>query len=805
MTFQLGIRRGQYVDITQSTPPGTPLTAVAASHFETLDLVYRASCALLYNYVPLSGHPGGSISAGRFVAGLVFGAMDYDLERPERQDADILSFAAGHKAMGLYAMWALRDEVARLGARDLLPDDVRDRLRLEDLVGFRRNPTTGTPLFRRFGAKALDGHPTPATPFVRLATGASGVGVATSLGLAFAARDLYGTDAPRVHIVEGEGGLTPGRVAEALAAAGTASLGNAILHLDWNQASIDTNLVCRANGTPGEYVQWNPTELFLLHDWNVVFVPDGTNVQQIHAAQRMAVTLDNGQPTAVVYRTTKGWQYGIEGRSAHGAGHPLCSDGFCHALAGLTGLAGRALHICPSDEQSCRADPNGDAILEGCLWDSLQMVRGVMAGSQPMVDELAQRLRIAQARLNARARTVRAGAPNLAAAYELAAREGDRVPVELAVAPGASTTLRGELSRALHRLNETSNGAFLAAAADLLGSTSVNAAADGFPPGFWNAATNPEARLLATGGICEDAMSGILAGISTFGHHVGVGASYAAFLAPLGHIAARLHAIGNQAERERTGAQIRPMILVCAHAGLKTGEDGPTHADPQPLQLLQENFPPGMAVTLTPWDPMESWPLLCAALNLRPAVIAPFVTRPSERVLDRAALGLAPPEAAVSGVYLLRPPEGRADVTLVLQESAVTYAFLEEALPRLLAEGVDPRVYYVASAELFDALPLEEQRRVFPEEHAQEALGITGFTLPTLYRWIRSDRGRAASLHPFQHGHFLGSGTGEKVLAEAGLDGTSQYHAIRRYLDLATTPSDPDTGGQAAASPYIHA
>ncbi|HEY4640984.1 MAG TPA: hypothetical protein VII75_06540 [Thermoanaerobaculia bacterium] len=26
---------------------------------------------------------------------------------------------------------------------------------------------------------------------------------------------------------------------------------------------------------------------------------------------------------------------------------------------------------------------------------------------------------------------------------------------------------------------------------------------------------------------------------------------------------------------------------------LKTGEDGPTHADPQPLQLLQENFPLG--------------------------------------------------------------------------------------------------------------------------------------------------------------------------------------------------------------------
>ena len=42
---------------------------------------------------------------------------------------------------------------------------------------------------RPCSARALDGHPTPATPFVRLATGASGVGLASSIGLAIAARD----------------------------------------------------------------------------------------------------------------------------------------------------------------------------------------------------------------------------------------------------------------------------------------------------------------------------------------------------------------------------------------------------------------------------------------------------------------------------------------------------------------------------------------------------------------------------------------------------------------------------------------
>ena len=369
------------------------------------------------------------------------------------------------------------------------------------------------------------------------------------------------------------------------------------------------------------------------------------------------------------------------------------------------------------------------------------------------------------------------------AVYELACAR-PTVPPELALKPGSVTTLRGELGRALQHYNKASGGALLVAAADLLGSTSVNSVAAGFGDGYWNASSNPAARTLSIGGICEDAMAGILSGISSFGRHVGVGSSYGAFLAPLGHIAARLHAIGAQAKAPQ--GPFSPFVLVCAHAGLKTGEDGPTHADPQPLQLLQENFPRGTVVTLTPWDPAEIWSLLAAALRRRPALIAPFVTRPNEKVLDREALGLAPVEAAADGVYLLRAPDGKGDVTVVLQESAVAYAFVEEALPLLEKAGIDARVYYVASAELYDALPASEQKAIFPEAHARAAMGITGFTLPTMFRWIRSDLGREHTLHPFAKGHFLGSGAGPTVLAEAGLDGASQAEAVRRYLAART-------------------
>jgi transketolase len=761
---------------------GKELADEEKKHFETFDLIYRSLCALLYNYVPASGHPGGSISSGRLVAGIVFNVMDYDVSRPDREDADMISYAAGHKAMGLYAMWALRNEVLRISAPKLLPMEERYQLRMEDLLGFRRNPITRTPLFLEFRAKPLDGHPTPATPFVRLSTGASGVGLGTSVGLGLGAMDYYGQDAPRVHIVEGEGGMTPGRVSEALAAAGTASLKNIVLHIDWNQASIDSNRVCREGDVPGDYVQWNPVEFAYLHDWNVILVPEGRNFGQIARAQRAALDIKNSQPTAIVYRTKKGWQYGVEGKASHGAGHSLCTEGFYQALRPLLEKGEEKIPRCASEPQRCQGGKES-VTLEACFWESLGMIRTMLERDRPLTDFFGKKLMNARLRLNRRGRKPRQQAPTVEAVYEMARTEERIIPEVLTLAPGKATTLRGELGRVLQHYNKASGGAILTAAADLLGSTSVNTIGQGFPEGYYNAATNPGARLLSTGGICEDATAGILAGLSTYGRHLGVGSSYGAFMAPLGHIASRLHAIGNQARQAIAKEPYRPFFLVCAHAGVKTGEDGPTHADPQALQLLQGNFPLGTMITLTPWDPQELWPLVSGALNKRPAVIAPFVTRPAEKIINRLELGLAPATDAASGVYLLRRADHKSEGTLVLQGSEVGYAFVEHTLGMLKTKGMDLNVYYVASAELFDLLPCAEQEKIFPEECAQEAMGITGFTMPTMDRWIRSAWGRQMTLHPFQKGHYLGSGQADKVLTEAGLDGESQYKGIIRYLE----------------------
>lgn len=782
MGFTFGSRRAIFVDISEELGAiGKPLSDEVIQCYETYDLLYRSLCAVLYNYVPLSGHPGGSISSGRFVEGIIFDSLNYDFSDPNREDADIISYAAGHKALGLYAMWALRNEVVRIARPDLLPKDQKYQLRLEDLLGFRRNPLTGSPLFKKFRVKPLDGHPTPLTPFIRLATGASGVGIGASIGLAFGAMDYYGMkSAPWIHMVEGEGGMTPGRVYEAFAAAGTASLKNALVHIDWNQASIDSDHVCRADGKPGDYVQWDPAEFAYLHDWNVILVPDGRDFQQIIAAQRRIKTISNSQPTAIVYRTVKGWQYGIEGKKSHGAGHGLCSEGFYKALQQVMTAYNVDFPRCRQEQRCIKGTE--PAVVEECMWNALLVIRSSLEKNLSAVGQLAQMVSEAGNRLNQQARKPRSGSPRLDAVYQIAEKNNDTIPSELVLKPGDTMTLRGQLARVLNYYNKASTGAILTASADLLGSTSVNSIGDGFPEGFYNTTTNPGSRILSIGGICEDAMSAIMAGLATFGHHTGVCSSYGAFIAALGHIAGRLHCIGNEARHTLTGEQYKPFFLVCAHAGIKTGEDGPTHADPQPLQLVQENFPKGQFITLTPWDAQEMWLLVAAALAKRPSVICPFVTRPNETIVDRAACGLAEASETCSGVYRLYAPKGRTRGAVVLQGSEAAYEFVTVTLPLLKKNGIAIEAYYVSSAELFDLLPAKKQLAIFPETVAKKAMGITGFTLPTLYRWITSEYGRSMSLYPFKAGHFLGSGKAELVIKEGGLDGKSQYRAIVRYL-----------------------
>jgi transketolase len=773
--LEFGKRRAIYLNIADFKDQPKSVSGDSIQALNKFDLWYRTLCSILYNFAS-SGHPGGSVSSGHFVASAIIETMDYDIGDPDRPDSDIISYAAGHKALGLYAMWASRNEMVRISKPELLPDPAK-QLRLEDMLGFRRNPTQGTPLFKKFKAKPLDGHPTPLTPFLKLSTGPSGVGVPASLGLALGALDRFGKDAPLLHIIEGEGGMTPGRVAEAAATASSSQLKNVILHVDWNQASIDSNRVCRENGVPGEYVQWDPAEFFYLHDWNVIYVPDGFDFDMVIRAQQLAKDGINDQPTAVVYKTVKGWKYGIEGRASHGAGHKFCSDGYYQSISEFEQHFKAKL---PRLESQKSPDE-----IEQLYYDTLLALRDVAEREKDMHEYVGGRIAESKERLNKLGRKPRHDAPQLNILYTDNSIDSRRIPDKLLIEPGTSTTLRGELGKCLGYLNNATKGAFIGGAADLLGSTSVNKLVGDFPDSFYNFISNPRARLIAVGGICEDALGAFMTGLSSFGYNIGVSASYAAFIAALEHIAARVHCISQQARHDFSGEPFKTFIMVCGHAGLKTGEDGPTHADPQALQLLQENFPHGKAITLVPWDPQELWPLTVEGLKKQPALLAPFVTRPNEIVLDRNKYKLPPATAAIDGIYQFRkgdPNKNPYHGTVILQGSAVTNDFVTYVLPRLDEAGYNMNVYYASSAELFSMLPDEKQHEIFPEERRNEAMGITGFTIPTIYRWVTSQFGRRHSLHSFSRGIYPGSGKADMVMQEVGLNGPAQWDKIQKYV-----------------------
>lgn len=777
-TFPWAPRRGKFYRITDFLDkPASVAEQQSLNAFEKFDLVYRTLCGILYNFVPQSGHPGGSISSGRIVESLIFRSMDYNFSNPDAMESDVICYAAGHKAMGLYAAWALRNECVRIAKPELLPKDVKFQLRLEDLLGFRRNPKQDTPLFQKCNSKALDGHPTPATPFVRIASGPSGVGDTSSFGLALGALESYGPqNAPRVHVLEGEGGMTPGRVAEALAMAASSGVSNLVFHADWNQAAIDSNRVCADANGPGDYVQWTPAEMLYLNDWNVIWVADGFDFRQVQAAQKLALEIDNGQPTAIVYKTVKGWKYGIEGKASHGAGHAFCSENYYKYLLTMEEAFGVQFPRFNGDK--------APAVVEQNFFDTLLVVRAALEKETKLAQAMAEGVAASKSRLEKRGRELRKDIPNLELLYTDHSLTPEAVPAELQLKPGTSTTLRGALGDCINYLNKKTGGAFIGAAADLYDSTSLAHINKGFPAGFYHSTSNPGSRLLSCGGICEDAIGGVITGLSAFGHHIGMGASYGAFMVAMSHTAARVHAISQQNRAMNYGDAQKTAIIVCGHAGPKTGEDGPTHADPQALQLFLENFCAGSMITLTPWDAQEMWPLVIAAIKARPALIAPYVTRPAETVVDREKLKIAPAIMAAQGFYALRRVEaknGKEAGTVVLQGNGVGQAFVTEILPALDAKGIPMNVYYVASAELFDRLSPEQQERIYPERLAQKAMGITEFTLPTMYRWILSREGRARTLHPLMHGHYLGSGSAAAVFREAKIDGKGQLPKVLEY------------------------
>ena len=246
-----------------------------------------------------SGHPTSSMSAADLAAVLLARHLRYDWSDPSRRDNDYFILSKGHASPLLYAMYRA---VGAIEEKELLET------------------------YRRGGR--LEGHPTPRLPWVPVATGSLGQGIAYATGMALAGRAM--PDRPyRVWVLCGDGELAEGSVWEALDKAGLHKLDNLTVIVDVNRLG-----------------QTGPTEF----GWDLeayaarmrafgaaVRVIDGHDLGEIDSALQDATVAE--QPTVILARTVKGRGYQRVADSPDWHGKPLPADMAEEAIAELGGVS----------------------------------------------------------------------------------------------------------------------------------------------------------------------------------------------------------------------------------------------------------------------------------------------------------------------------------------------------------------------------------------------------------------------------------------------------------------------------------
>lgn len=130
-----------------------------------------------------SGHPTTCMSCADIMAVLFFQELRFDPKNPKARNVDEFVMSKGHAAP---ILWAALKEAGAIS---------------EDLNTLRRIDSP------------LEGHPTPNSPWVKVATGSLGQGLSCAVGIALAKR-LDGI-ASRVYCLLGDGESAEGSVWEA--------------------------------------------------------------------------------------------------------------------------------------------------------------------------------------------------------------------------------------------------------------------------------------------------------------------------------------------------------------------------------------------------------------------------------------------------------------------------------------------------------------------------------------------------------------------------------------------------------------
>ena len=583
-----------------------------------------------------SGHPGTPMALAPVAYCLWQHFLRFDPQDPIWPNRDRFVLSAGHASMLLYALLHLTGVKAVNPKYEVLGELA---VSLDDIKRFRQldSRCPGHPEYRW-------------TSGIETTTGPLGQGVATSVGMAIAARwfasyfnrpgfALFDYD---VYALAGDGCMMEGISGEAASLAGHLKLANLCWLYDNNHITIEGNTALAYSD--------DVATRFIGYGWNVTRVGDANDLEML---ARALTTFKNttDQPTLII----------VDSHIAYGAPNKQDTS---------------AAHGEPLGEEEIRLTKRH----YGWPEDATFLVPdGVREHFQTGIGRRGQALHAAWW---GKFEEYRRQYPKLAEhGYRMLRRQlpdgWDRgLPTFPADARGiASRDASGQVLNVLARNVPW----LLGGSADLGPSCKTRLTFDG--AGDFSA-ENTAGRNLHFG-IREHAMGAILNGLSLsklrpFGSGFLIFSDYA-------RGAMRLSAL----------MEI-PVIHILTHDSIGVGEDGPTH---QPVeQLLSLRAIPGL-VTLRPADAnevVEAWRVI---MQFRHEPVALILTRQALPTLDRTTYASA--EGVQRGAYILaEAPNGTPEVLLLTTGSEVSLCI--EAYEQLKAEGINARVVSMPSWEIFE-------------------------------------------------------------------------------------------------------
>jgi transketolase len=599
----------------------------------SMDAVQRAN----------SGHPGTPMALAPVVHVLWDRFLRFNPANPRWLDRDRFILSAGHASMLLYS-------ALHLNGYDL--------------------PLEQLEQFRQWGSHT-PGHPEYSpddriTPGVETTTGPLGQGVATSVGMAAAARWLearfnrpgYDLFDYQVFAVCGDGDMMEGVSSEAASLAGHLGLSNLHWIYDNNHITIEGNTALAFSE--------DVATRFTGYGWHVERVVDANNLEQLERAFT-AVIDEQERPSLII----------VDSHIAYGAPHKQDTS---------------AAHGEPLGEEEVRETK----IAYGCDPDRRFYVPPDVAAR---IDRIRERGAAREAAWNERRAAWAAAFPDLGS--ELALIERGELPDgwEAAI-PAFPPDPKGMATRDA-------------------GGKVLNAIAARIPWLFGGAADlAPSTKTRLTGddagdfekesyggrnfhfGIREHAMAAAVNGLALSGLRP-FGATFLIFSDYM-RPALRLSALMEL-----------PVIHVFTHDSIGLGEDGPTH---QPVEQLASLRAIPHLTVLRPADANEVAEAWRVALRIhdytgsQAGPVAVVLTRQPVPTFDRSQL--APAAGLRRGGYVLADPAGPPQAILIATGSEVQWCLA--ARDQLAAAGIAARVVSLPSWEIFERQPAEYRESVLP-------------------------------------------------------------------------------------------